>query len=199
MFPLEHAVLPGAVVPLHVFEPRYRALVTEVTGRDEPEFGVAMIERGREVGGGDQRSDVGVVARVLDAEEFPDGRWAIAAVGTRRIRVEEWRPDDPYPRALVDDWPDEASDVDAGELDLLLTDVGRILSAARRLAPEHHLPDPAFRRDDPSSTLWQAIGFAGLGPLDNQKLLREAGSPERLGLARHLIAERADVLEALLG
>ena len=121
------------------------------------------------------------------------------AVGTRRIRVEEWRPDDPYPRALVDDWPDEASDVDAGELDLLLTDVGRILSAARRLAPEHHLPDPAFRRDDPSSTLWQAIGFAGLGPLDNQKLLREAGSPERLGLARHLIAERADVLEALLG
>ena len=107
MFPLEQAVLPTSVIPLHIFEPRYRAFAADVTPRPEPEFGIAPIERGREVGGDDVRADVGIVARVVQAEEFPDGRWAVVSIATRRIRVIEWLSDDPYPRAMVEDWPDE--------------------------------------------------------------------------------------------
>ena len=76
-------LLPGAVLPLHVFEPRYRQLVIDCLADDtgDPEFGVALIERGWEVGGGDERSDVGTVARMVRVEALEGGRYAIVAVG----------------------------------------------------------------------------------------------------------------------
>ena len=72
-----------------------------------PEFGVVLIDRGHEVGGGDVRRAVGTVARMLQVAQLDGGRYAVVAVGTRRIRVDEWLPDDPYPRADVSDWPDD--------------------------------------------------------------------------------------------
>ena len=103
MFPLGVVLVPGELLPLHVFEERYRELMSDVLG-DDGEFGVVLIERGSEVGGGDTRSRVGTMVRVVQAEELPDGRWAVVAVGDRRIRVKEWLSDDPYPRAVVEDW-----------------------------------------------------------------------------------------------
>ena len=93
MFPLGSVLFPSLVLPLHVFEPRYRALITDVLAGDA-EFGVCLIERGSEVGGDDVRLGVGTVAHVQEAAELPDGRWALIAVGTRRIVVDEWLPDD---------------------------------------------------------------------------------------------------------
>ena len=66
MFPLGSVLLPSMVLPLHVFEPRYRALVRDVLDGDG-EFGVCLISRGHEVGGDDVRTDVGTVARVHEA------------------------------------------------------------------------------------------------------------------------------------
>lgn len=201
MFPLEHAVLPTTVVPLHVFEPRYRALAAAVTALDEPEFGIAPIERGREVGGDDVRSDVGVVARVVEAEEFPDGRWGLVVVGTRRIRVREWLPDDPHPRALVEDWPDE----DAADYRDRLGDsamagivdaVDRIRATVERLRPGAVVPPPALD-DDPALATWQAAVFAQLTPYDATALLRTPGAADRRDRAEALIVDRAEVLEAL--
>src|SRR5436189_1506182 len=83
MFPLGTVLVPSAGLPLHVFEPRYRALVHDCLAGDG-EFGVVLIARGSEVGGQDVRTDVGTVARIVQAQELPDGRWAIAAVGVRR-------------------------------------------------------------------------------------------------------------------
>src|SRR3546814_13839840 len=101
MFRLGSAVLPVAGLPIHVIENRYRALMKDCMAGDR-EFGVVLIERGSEVGGGDVRADVGTVARIAEASELPDGRWALIAVGDRRIRVTSWLPDDPYPRAEVE-------------------------------------------------------------------------------------------------
>src|SRR5215204_4326060 len=95
MFPLGSVLLPGAVLPLHVFEDRYRELVRDCLAAPEHEFGVTMIERGSEVGGGDQRSNVGTVARMAQVAELADGRYALVCIGTRRIRVVAWLPDDP--------------------------------------------------------------------------------------------------------
>ena len=105
MFPLGHVLLPTVYLPLHVFEPRYRELV-RVCLDGEHEFGVVLIARGSEVGGGDQRLAVGTVARIVEAAELPDGRWALGTIGTRRIRVREWLTDDPYPMADVEEWPE---------------------------------------------------------------------------------------------
>ena len=98
MFPLGTVLLPSGVLPLHVFEPRYRRLAEDCL-EGVPEFGVVLIERGSEVGGGDQRTAVGTVARIVEAATFDDGRYALGTVGVRRIRVVRWLEDDPYPRA----------------------------------------------------------------------------------------------------
>ena len=112
MFPLGTVLLPGGILPLHVFEPRVPPARHRLPRRRRrrPRVRRDMIERGWEVGGGDTRTDVGVVARMVQVEALPDGRYAVVAVGTRRIRILAWLPDDPYPLADVDDWPDEEPD-----------------------------------------------------------------------------------------
>src|SRR3954453_11666540 len=101
MFPLGTVLFPHAVLPLHIFEERYRALV-ETGLRGHGRFGVVLIERGYEGGGGDARFGVGTVARIVEAARTPDGRYLLATVGTDRFRVKKWLDDDPYPRAEID-------------------------------------------------------------------------------------------------
>jgi uncharacterized protein len=107
MFPLERAMLPGEELPLRIFEPRYSALVADCLAMDDPAFGVVLIEAGREVGGGDSRNDVGTLAHITEVADFGDGRYRLNCVMAERIRVMEWQPDNPYPRAAVEVWPDE--------------------------------------------------------------------------------------------
>ena len=123
MFPLGTVALPWTVMPLHIFEERYRALMRDLTDGtlDPPEFGIVLIERGSEVGGGDQRSGIGTVVRLVNHRQFDDGRWLVLATGTGRVRIENWLPDAPYPRAEVEDWPDEPWSADPS----LLEEVGR--------------------------------------------------------------------------
>lgn len=100
-------MLPGEELPLRIFEPRYTALVSDCLATDDPSFGVVLIAAGREVGGGDTRSDVGALAHITECADFGDGRYRLRCVMAERIRVLEWQPDDPYPRAVVEVWPDE--------------------------------------------------------------------------------------------
>ena len=81
MFPLGSVLFPGALLPLHVFEPRYRQLVKDCLA-GEPEFGVVLIDRGHEVGGGDVRREVGAVARDPGGERAPDGRYCLRRRGS---------------------------------------------------------------------------------------------------------------------
>ena len=114
MFPLGSVLLPSMILPLHVFEDRYRQMVDDVLAAEEPEFGVALIERGSEVGGGDIRAMTACVARILEAGRTEDGRWALVTTGMRRIRIRYWLDDEPYPRAVVEDWPDDDTTVRRG-------------------------------------------------------------------------------------
>jgi Lon protease-like protein len=106
MFPLEAAVLPDQDLPLRIFEPRYSALVRHCVGTGEP-FGVVLISRGREVGGGESRSDVGTLTRITESVDHGGGHYELRCRTGERIRVSEWLPDDPHPRATVRGWPDE--------------------------------------------------------------------------------------------
>ena len=111
MFPLGSVLLPGGILPLHVFEPRYRDMIRDCLRADgEPEFGQALISHGWETGGGDDRTTVGTVAQMLQVDAIDENRYALIAVGTRRIKINAWLPDDPYPIADVDDWPDVEPD-----------------------------------------------------------------------------------------
>ena len=200
MFPLGTALLPGAVLPLHVFEPRYRQMVHDILadGIDAPEFGVVMIERGREVGGGDTRTRVGTVARVADMRAMPDGRYALVAVGAERLRVNAWLPDDPYPLADIDLWPDE----DRGIVDL--DDVAhaieqmhqrvRELNEAVRALGELTPPPDTEIADDPHLALYHLGSLAPLGPADRQRMLDAATLAERLTVFAGALDDAAAVV-----
>ncbi len=100
MFPVSGVLFPFGSMRLHVFEPRYRAMTRDCLAADR-RFGVVLIERGSEVGGGDQRSLVGTRAEITRAAELADGRWMLEVRGESVIKVDQWLPEDPYPVARV--------------------------------------------------------------------------------------------------
>lgn len=198
MFPLGSVLLPGMVLPLQVFEPRYRTMM-ERCMEGPREFGVTLIERGSEVGGGDVRSMVGTVAEVARAEQAPDGRWAVVAIGTRRIRVTEWLDDDPHPRAVVEDWPDEPVDDDAALHDTFAAAVAQLRRLMALAAELGHPADPlAEIAPRPLEGSYQLTMLSPLGPLDRQRLLRAPGPADRLIALGALLGEVEDDLRARL-
>lgn len=198
MFPLGSVLFPTMVLPLHVFEPRYREMVEHCLAGDQ-EFGVCLIERGSEVGGGEVRTVVGTVAQIIDAQTFEDGRWAIAAVGTRRIRVNAWLPDDPYPLADVDDWLDAAPDGDLSDRrDQTVSRLRRTLA----LQAEMGDPGPPATTEidaDPVLASYQIAALAPLGSLDRQQLLSAPTVDVRYDDLAHMLDDAEVLLQARLG
>jgi Lon protease-like protein len=198
MFPLGTVLLPGGVLPLHVFEPRYRALVRDCLAGSK-EFGVALIERGSEVGGNDVRSDLGTMAGIVQAEELPDGRWGLITVGLRRIRIDAWLEDGPYPRADVTDWPDPDPVIDlAGPVADVVARLRRVLALAAE-AGDAAAPATVELADEPEVAAYQAASLAPIGPLDRQRLLAAPSPEARVELLQALLAEAGELLELRLG
>jgi len=195
MFPLGTVLLPGVALPLHVFEPRYRALMRACLRPDSsPEFGVVLIERGSEVGGGDVRTAIGCIARIVDATELPDGRWILVVVGTERVRVLRWLDDDPYPRADVELWPDEPATLSPGELDRLAASLRRVMALRTELG-EPALAATLSLPSDPVAASYAAAAMAPLGPVDRQRLIEAQGPDARVELLQRLLDEELVVLE----
>lgn len=203
MFPLGGVLFPSVVLPLHVFEPRYREMVEHCLAGDS-EFGVVLIARGSEVGGEDERTDVGCLARIVQAGRMEDGRWMLQTVGVHRIRVVEWLPDDPYPRAHVEAWPDPEADPGAGPG----TDLGdsyrervrtlrRVLALAAELG-EGRAPATVELSDEPVLGSYQICALAPFGPLDQQRLLAAGSAASRLDEVGRLLDEEAGFLEQRL-
>jgi len=193
MFPLGGVLFPSLGLPLHVFEPRYRMMVDHCLEADL-QFGVVLIQRGSEVGGGDVRSDVGTVAQITEAARLEDGRWALGTIGVRRIRVLEWLPDDPYPRAVVEDWPEPVAE------DALDASYAEALTLFRRVAAltaelgEPTVPATIELADDPVLGSYQIAAVGTFGPSDQQMLLSVPGAKARLEALVRMLAEEADYL-----
>jgi len=193
MFPLHTVLFPGVALPLHVFEPRYRALTRHCLDGDG-RFGVVLIERGSEVGGGDARLSVGTCARIVEAAELPDGRWVLMVLGVERVGVRRWLPDDPYPQAEVDLLGERPAGPDAEEQRGV---VERLLRQALALKAELGEPAAAATVEldaDPAAAAYQAAALAPLGPLDGQRVLEQDGADERLVVLASLLAEEVSVL-----
>ena len=210
MFPLGSVLLPGGILPLHVFEPRYRDMVRDCLRDDgEPEFGQVLISHGWETGGGDDRTSVGTVAQMLQVEAIDENRYALVAVGTRRIRINAWLPDDPYPLADVDDWPDVDPDP-AGLAVNVAASHARVRAvralaaqvAARLDGPVSELADEGEAADtgddeisdDPLVATYHLATLAPIGPADRFRLLSAPGPANRLDVLDEIL----DDVEAML-
>ena len=193
MFPLGSVLFPHMPLPLRVFEPRYLALLADILGDEPAEFGMPLIERGSEVGGGDVRAPIGVVARVTQLDSAGEAVLMIAQ-GDRRIRITSWLDDAPYPRAQVEDLPEPAwKDELAPLLEHAEQVVRRVLRLADEAGEELRWPADVGLDADPAAAAWQLAAIAPLGPLDQLDLLRS----ETLGrlLARTIeLVEDAEVL-----
>lgn len=170
MFPLGSVHFPHTPLPLRVFEPRYLTMIGRLLDEEDPRFGVVLIERGHEVGGGDRRSGIGTMARLISVSAGADALLAVA-VGTDRFTVDEWLDDDPYPRAEVTplpelDWSDE--------LTPLRTQAEAIVRRTLARAPEARWDADTELSDDPIAAAWQLAAIAPLGDYDRYALLQSA-------------------------
>lgn len=198
MFPLQSVLLPGSVLPLHVFEDRYRTLVDRCLAADE-DFGVVLISRGSEVGGHDVRTDVGTRARIVQAEQAPDGRWGILALGMERVRVESWLPDAPFPVAEARDWPDPpAGDEVHEQLAASEARLRRVLALRAELAEPGPSPTVPMEVDDPSLASHHLTALAPLGDLDRYRCLADATIADRLARLDALLDDEEQVCRARL-
>ena len=195
MFPLSSVLFPGAVLPLRVFEPRYLRLMEDVAA-DRRRFGVVLIERGWEVGGGDHRFRVGTEAHVVGMGPSGEGDLTVLAVGMHRFRVDDWLPDDPYPVAFVSTIEDEDGPPAATDLERCSLLLRRIYALASELGSDVGvLPELS---DDPEVAMWELCTSAPIGQLDRQRLLESAKAADRLHRLAIMLEEEAAVVEARL-
>jgi Lon protease-like protein len=203
MFPLQSALLPGQDLPLQIFEPRYTQLVRDCMRDNEPRFGVVLISQGHEVGGGDVRCDVGTVAEIAECVEIASsGRFILSCRGAERIKVCEWLPDDPYPRAVVQVWLDEAGDqVNAGQIEGL---EDRIVGLFERIARARDLPLPSreevFGADidrifDAGERLYALASRIPIGPADRYTVLAAPTAAERFAALEEAVDSVAAVID----
>lgn len=179
IFPLGSVLLPGMPLPLRVFEPRYVEMLAAVLAEPEPEFGVVLIERGSEVGGGDVRFAVGTVARLVSIEQSA-GSILLVAVGGARFEVTRWLQDDPFPRAVVRELEplefDEPARAVLGPAEAL---VRTTLARASEFVEVPWAADVELSVD-PEQRIWQLAGIAPLNPMDHYALLRSTSASQLL-------------------
>ena len=195
MFPLGSTVFPGQVIPLHIFEERYRHLARDLMAPDgDASFGIVLIDRGHEVGGGDSRVEVATRVEVLQAEEFDDGRWGLVAAGVERIEVLEWLEDAPYPRARVMSRPvTDNGGTSLDELEELLMETLRV--AASLSGTE--LPDDFGFSSDPQQKLDQLSALAPLTEFDRQQILEATTTATQIALLHDALEGKLLVLRAI--
>ena len=203
LFPLGAVLLPGASLPLHIFEPRYRQLTVDLVTGTVPDraFGVIAIRQGWEVGTDDVHAlhEIGCSAILREARRLPDGRFDIVARGDRRFRlldVDETSA--PYLIGSVEWLPD-------GEVPDTAREAMSALAAAARVAHQRYCA-AAWQREDwaepPEDTELDQLPYllaadCLLTPDDRQHLLAETAPARRLRLVRRMLVREAGILTAL--
>ena len=179
MFPLGSVLFPHMPVLLRVFEDRYLIMLSRILKNEPSEFGIVLIERGQEVGGGEKRFAVGTIAQIAQLETT-DAAVGLVAQGGSRIEVVEWLPDDPYPRATIREL-DELAWNDS--LEPLLQSAEQVVRRALAVASEY--TDQAWSAtvelsDDRVAAAWQLAAIAPIGEIDQIALLRAETMQELL-------------------
>lgn len=175
LFPLPEVVLfPGQVLPLHIFEFRYRIMAHTILAGDR-RFGVLAVDP--QTGA---IAQVGSCAEILQYQRLPDDRWKIASIGQQRFRLLDLVREKPYRVGLVewldDDTPEDNLASLAAEVQTLLRDVVRL--SGKLTDRNIELPDdlPTLPRE---LSFWIAAQFYGIAS-EQQSLLELQDTAERL-------------------
>jgi Lon protease-like protein len=197
MFPLGSVLLPAMPLPLRIFEPRYLKLLGDLVASEKPEFGVVLIERGQEVGGGEKRMSIGTIASVTEigtTQEF----LGLESYGSQRFRVNAWLPDDPYPLADIDLLPDLIWDDSLLPAKVHLeTKVRQLLAFVSEFGNLQFGADIEFSKD-PMEACWQMAGVLPVGPLDQIDLLSSQSADELISRTYEMVKTANETLTAMI-
>lgn len=211
MFPLGAPALPGQLLPLRVFEPRYRQLVVDgVSGglssdnAGRPQFGIVLITRGFEVGGGDERAGTATLVSIRSISPTGNGLNLVVG-GIARLTVMEWLAAEPYPRADVEPWPDAAPEPAVIEqLGQRRAELLDQVTELRRLAVavnpgSTRLPAVPRISNDVVVAGYQLAAASPLGPADRQRVLEAPSVAGRYEVLATAFDELASALRFRLG
>lgn len=200
LFPLNTPLVPGLVLPLHIFEPRYRALVRElldIEDEDRREFGIVAVRDGRAIerDGREALYEVGVTALLRQAEPHEDGRYDIVTMGHRRFLLTDIDVSEPLIRADVEFLAEATGPHDA-------TLAHQVMHRFRdyRAALSGQVQATVEDDDVPEDpvVLSYLVTAAMLLPVDErQSLLAAPSTAARLALARDILARETLLISEL--
>jgi len=188
MFPLGMVVFPHQVVGLCVFELRYQKMLIDIL--EEPIFGTCLIERGSEVGGGDQRTSVGTEMRILGSQRLVDGQTLLMVEGMDCFEVTTWLSDTPYPRAMITERCCDDVEVEAALLKSTESAVRALRALQSEVQADHCLKSNCEMDGDPWVRSWQLCALTPMSTLDQFKVLSLSDPNDRLRLVAEICCER---------
>lgn len=197
LFPLNTVLFPGMVLPLHIFEPRYKLMIGQCIANNAP-FGVVLIRDGVEVGGPAVPHDIGTSAYIRKVDQLSDGRMNIECVGYQRFKIHDILSTTPYMVGQIELIPpveDHAPDIArlAKSLrDLLDGYLGLISQATGKMLPPDTIPEQSD-----ALAYWVAI-VAPLEKTDKQTLLECLDLSDLLKAEIALTRKETMLLKALL-
>lgn len=211
LFPLTTALVPGLVLPLHIFEPRYRLMVEELLAKpeDEREFGVIAV-RERHLGAASAPTSaanspadmypVGVTALVRQADRLDDGRYDILAIGSRRFSVSHIDNSAPLLRADVQFLPEPDADPEDPKLRSLVARAQRSFDRYRAVLGGRLNEEPSPDDDIPADP--QVLSYLITAALvidagTRNELLASPDAQTRLGAGIKVLDRETTMIESL--
>ncbi len=198
IFPLKNVVLfPGMVLPLHIFELRYREMISRCVQEKIP-FGVTLIAEGQEVGASAQPYQIGTAARIVRSDRLEDGRLNITTVGTQRFRILELHHDRSYLTAQVAQYPvtngatRRAAELSDRVRPQVIEYIELLSKASKTKLQLDRLPE------DPLTLAFLIAISLQVNATDKQQLLEAPGVPEILALESKLISRESRLMQFML-
>lgn len=201
IFPLNTVLFPQMVLPLHIFEQRYRLMISECLKNNSP-FGVVLLQEGDEVQEREQSNParpcaVGTLARITEVAKLDDGRMLLTTVGTERFRLMEYRTDKPFMTGDIEIWSDEP--VEAGQVQEELAEIRALFQNYLKILMElagkqiQGLEIP----DEPDVLSYLIPNWLHISTQDKQKLLEVANPKERLQAELQILNQEIAFFEKL--
>jgi Lon protease-like protein len=199
MFPLSTVVFPGMSVPLHVFEDRYRMLVSHLLTVEDPAarvFGTVAIREGYEVGdhGAQSVYRMGCILQLTEVERHDDGTFDIVAVARERLKLEEMQRGVDFPQGVVELVPEPKVDVPADVLDRARATFTAFRAAMTALQGD---PFSGTLPRDPDYLAWTLSALTPLPMKERQSLLEADDTTERLVLVTRLLTEELRAINVI--
>jgi len=193
LFPLNTVLFPGLLLPLHIFEERYKLMIGACLVTDRV-FGVSLIRSGQEVGEPAEPFEVGTFARIVDVERLPDGRMNLVAIGVQRYRLLKILEQKPFLVGQVEPFPRVVEPIESG----LSSTLGeRFREYVRELRAGDAAGEPPQLSDDPEILSFQLAGGLGISARARQELLELESTAERLRRLLVIVQRERETLRLL--